>query len=115
MTLVNAQPVTGVISPTNTFDVYTFSGVAGESVTLSMAASSQTLDTNMFLISPSGVQIATNDDGDPVLLGQTGRTTDSLISEYRLGENGVYTVIATRYATVYGGTIGGYTLTMRKN
>ena len=115
LTLVTGQPVTGVISPTNTFDVYTFAGVTGESVTISMAASSQTLDTNLFLISPSGVEVAANDDANPVLLGQTGRTTDSIISEYNLGENGPYTIVATRYATVYGGTIGGYTLTMRKN
>ena len=113
--LVNDQPVTGVITPSNTFDVYSFTGVAGESVTISMAASSQTLDTNLFLISPSGVEIAANDDGDPVLLGVVGRTTDSIISEIVLPENGPYTIIATRFGTVYGGTIGGYTLTMRKN
>jgi len=115
LTLVSGQPVTGVITPTNTFDVYTFDGVTGESVTISMSASSQTLDTNLFLISPSGIEIAANDDGDPVLLGATGRTTDSILSEIILPENGPYTVIATRFGTVYGGTIGGYTLTMRKN
>lgn len=113
--VVSAQPVTGVITPSNTFDVYTFDGVTGESVTISMAASSQTLDTNLFLISPSGIEVAANDDGDPVLLGTTGRTTDSIISEYVLNENGPYTIVATRFGTIYGGTIGGYTLTMRKN
>lgn len=115
LALVSGQPVTGVITPSNTFDVYTFDGVTGESVTLSMAASSQTLDTNLFLISPSGIEIAGNDDGNPVLLGTTGRTTDSIISEIILPENGPYTIVATRFGTVYGGTIGGYTLTMRKN
>lgn len=115
LSLVSAQPVTGVITPTNTFDVYTFDGVTGESVTLSMAASSQTLDTRLFLISPSGLEIAENDDGNPALLGVAGRTTDSIISEVILPEIGTYTVLATRFGTVYGGTIGGYTLTMRKN
>jgi hypothetical protein len=113
--LVTGQPVTGVITPSNAFDVYSFAGVTGESVTISLSASSQTLDTNLFLISPSGIEIASSDDGDPVLLGATGRTTDSIISEIILPENGPYTVVATRFGTVYGGTIGGYTLTMRKN
>lgn len=115
LALVSGQPVTGVITPSNTFDVYTFDGVTGESVTINMAASSQTLDTKLFLISPSGIEIAENDDGDPVLLGATGRTTDSILSEIILPENGPYTILATRFGTVYGGTIGGYTLTMRKN
>lgn len=113
--LVSGQPVTGVITPSNTFDVYSFEGVTGESVTLRLAASSQTLDTNLFLVSPSGIEIAANDDGDPISLGATGRTTDSTLSEIILPENGPYTVIATRFGTVFGGTIGGYTLTMRKN
>lgn len=113
--LIASQPVTGVITPSNTFDVYSFDGVTGESVTVSLSASSQTLDTNLFLISPSGIEIAASDDGDPVLLGATGRTTDSIISEIILPENGPYSVVATRFGTVYGGTIGGYTLTMRKN
>lgn len=115
LSLITAQPVTGIITPTNTFDVYTFESVTGESVTVSMAASSQTLDTNLFLLSPSGIEIAQNDDGNPALLGTTGRTTDSLISEVILPESGTYVVLASRFGTVYGGTIGGYTLTMRKN
>jgi len=113
--LVSGQPVTGVITPSNTFDVYSFEGITGESVTIRLAASSQTLDTNLFLISPSGIEIAANDDGDPISLGATGRTTDSILSEVILPENGPYTIIATRFGTVYGGTIGGYSLTMRKN
>ncbi len=115
LTLTSGQPVTGVITPSNTFDVYSFDGVTGETVTISMAASSQTLDTKLFLISPSGIELVENDDGDPVLLGATGRTTDSIISEVLLPENGPYTILATRFGTVYGGTIGGYTLTMRKS
>lgn len=115
LTLTSGQPVTGVITPSNTFDVYSFDGVTGETVTISMAASSQTLDTKLFLISPSGIELVENDDGDPVLLGATGRTTDSIISEILLPENGPYTILATRFGTVYGGTIGGYTLTMRKS
>ncbi len=107
--------VTGTITAENTFDVYSFNGAAGQTVSISMAAVSQTLDTNLYLISPSGTEVAANDDGDPVQLGASGRTTDSLISGYVLAENGPYTIIATRYANQYGGTIGVYQLTLNQN
>lgn len=111
----SGQNLTGVISAENPFDVYRFNGVAGESVTISMLAATQTLDTNLYLISPGDRQIAANDDADPVLLGTAGRTTDSLISGFVLTENGPYTIIATRYANQYGGTLGVYSLTLRVN
>ncbi|MDE2636954.1 MAG: hypothetical protein OXI30_11375 [Chloroflexota bacterium] len=111
----SGQNVSGVISAENPFDVYRFNGVAGESVTISMLAATQTLDTNLYLISPGDRQIAANDDADPVLLGTAGRTTDSLISGYVLTENGPYTIIATRYANQYGGTLGVYSLILRVN
>ena len=109
------QTVSGTIAPSNTFDLFSFQGSAGESVTISMSAATQVLDTNLFVISPSGVEIAANDDGDPVLLGSAGRTTDSIISDLLLTENGPYTIIATRYATQYGGTIGNYSLTLQNS
>ncbi len=111
----SGQNLTGVISAENPFDVYRFNGIAGESVTISMLAATQTLDTNLYLISPGDRQIAANDDADPVLLGAGGRKTDSLISGFVLTENGPYTIIATRYANQYGGTLGVYSLTLRVN
>lgn len=114
--ILSGQAQTGVITPSNSFDLYSFDGVTGETVTISMSAATQTLDANLFLISPSGQEIAANDDADPALLGAAGGLpTDSIISELILPENGPYTIIATRFATQYGGTIGGYTLTMNKN
>lgn len=107
-------PVRGTISPGNTFDVYQFDGVAGETVNLSLSGVTVVLDTNLYLIGPSGSELATNDDGDPIELGLTGRTTDSRISGFTLPENGPYTVIATRYGNQYGGTIGIYELVMTK-
>ncbi len=111
----SGRPVTGTISAENTFDVFSFNGAAGQTVSISMAAVSQTLDTNLYLISPGGREVAANDDGDAVLLGASGRTTDSLISGYVLAENGPYTIIATRYANQFGGTIGVYQLTLNQN
>ncbi|MCY4466532.1 MAG: PPC domain-containing protein [Chloroflexi bacterium] len=107
------QPVSGIISSDNTFDVYGFNGAAGNSVSISMA--SQTLDTNLYLISPGDRELAANDDADPSLLDATGRSTDSLISEFVLPDNGPYAIIATRYGNQYGGTIGVYSLTLTVN
>lgn len=107
--------VTGTISAANTFDVYNFQGAIGETVTIRMSAAAQVLDTSVFLISPSGLEIAANDDGDPALLGTGGFATDSVISGLQLTENGPYTIIATRYAAQFGGTIGNYSLSLSKN
>ncbi|MCY4017811.1 MAG: hypothetical protein OXG39_00235 [Chloroflexi bacterium] len=109
------ETVSGTISPSNTFDVFNFQGAAGETVTIRMSAAAQVLDTSVFLISPSGVEIAANDDGDPTLLGTSGFATDSIISGLALTENGPYTIVATRYAAQFGGTIGNYSLTLEKN
>lgn len=107
-------PATGTISPENTFDVYAFDGTAGQTVSISMNAVSQTLDTKLLLIAPSGIQVAENDDADPLLVTtNTGRTTNSLIPSYTLQESGQYLIIATRYGIQFGGTIGAYTITVQ--
>ena len=107
------QPLSGVISIDNTFDVFGFNGVAGDTINISM--SSPTLDTNLYLISPGDRELAANDDGDPSLLAATARSTDSLISEYLITENGPHAIVATRYGNQYGGTIGVYTLTLSRD
>lgn len=97
--------VPGSLSGENPFDVYTFEGQAGDVVTLDMRSNGN-LDTSLFLLNSAGIEIAANDDANE-------GTTDSLISNILLTEDGTYTVIATRYGTVYGGTAGPYTLTLR--
>lgn len=113
--IVFGETVTGTITPSNTFDVYSFQGAAGDTVNIRMSATSSVLDTNLYLISPSFLEIAANDDGNPVLLGTSGRSTDSIISGVALRENGPYTVIATRFGTRFGGTIGNYSLTLERS
>lgn len=107
--VVSGQPVFGNLSAINTFDVYSFEGQIGDVVTISMESSGSALDTKLFLISPSGIEIAENDDAVP------SETTNSLISDVTLTEDGTYLIIATRFATIYGGTVGGYSLTFRSN
>lgn len=106
-------PVPGQLDQSNVYDLYTFEGRAGQVVSISMLATSQTLDTKLFLISPSGLEIADNDDADPNVRPANARPTDALINAVTLPEDGTYIIIATRFATSYGGTVGGYLLTLQ--
>ncbi|MDX1993768.1 MAG: pre-peptidase C-terminal domain-containing protein [bacterium] len=99
------QRVTGTITTENTFDLYTFDGQAGDVVTVSMGTTSGNLDTLLYLIGPSGIEIAANDDSN--------ESTDSLIADILLTEEGTYTVIATRFGVNFGGTTGAYNLLLR--
>lgn len=99
-----SQPVTGTITQDNVFDLYAFDGTANQVISIAMTANSQTLDTRLFLISPSGVQVADNDDIQP------GENQNSSISAFTLSETGQYLIIATRFALNYGGTVGSYSL-----
>ncbi len=105
-TLVPGSPGTGSITPDNKFDVYTFDGTAGQTASIAMNATSGTLDTTLYLIGPSGLLLAENDDVDP------GVNKNSLIANFTLPETGQYIIIATHFGALYGGTIGTYTLTL---
>lgn len=102
--LLPNQVVRGTISADNKFDVYTFNGEAGQVVDVRMERTQGSLDTSLFLISPSLFEVAANDDA------VIGTTTDSLIDGFTLPESGRYVVLATHFATIYGGTTGTYQL-----
>lgn len=106
--LTDNIPVSGIIADDNRFDVYTFTGEIGQTVTVRMDASTGTLDTLLFLMSPTGLELVANDDAVP------NETTNSLIQEFVLPQSGQYTIIATHYGTIYGGTNGSYTLTFSR-
>ncbi len=99
------QTFSGSITDDDTFDVYTFEGRAGDLVTIDLRATSNTLDTLLFLIDPDGVEIASNDDSN--------ETTNSLISNELLSQDGDYTILATHYGANFGGTTGSYNLSLR--
>jgi hypothetical protein len=107
------QQVVGTINEDKPFDVYAFNGRTGQVVSILMANSSGTLDTKLFLVGPSGREVADNDDAGAA--SPTGRATDALIGNFTLPEDGQYLVIATRFATIFGGTQGGYTLLVQGN
>lgn len=112
--LISANlPVSGQITDTNTFDTYAFDGTEGQRVIISATATSPTLDTKLFLIGPNGAQVAENDDSGVV--SPSVRRSDALIANFVLPTTGTYTIIASRYATLFGGTIGDYNLTLTIN
>jgi Bacterial pre-peptidase C-terminal domain len=103
-----AQPlggtsVSGTINRETPAIAYTQEFVAGDNVTINMDATSGNLDPFLFLLGPSGNQVASNDDrADTVYSGIT----------QQLLETGIYTIVATRYAQTIGGTEGDFTLTL---
>jgi len=104
--IADGQSVPGNISRANPFDVYVFEGQAGDVVTIDMRQTSGTLDTLLFLLAPeSNAVIAQNDDSN--------ESTNSLISEVLLEEDGLYTIVAAHFGGLYGATSGGYTLSLR--
>jgi hypothetical protein len=99
-------PVDGAINSQNRFDVYAFDGVAGDVVNIAMNSTSGSLDPTLYLVSPSGLLVASNDDA------VAGENINSLIANFGLPEDGRYIIIATHYGGPYGGTAGTYRLTL---
>jgi hypothetical protein len=106
--IVAGQTVNGSITADNKFDLYVFEGQAGDVVTISMVRTAGNLDTTLFLVDSTGVQLAFNDDVVP------GDNTDSLISEYTLPLDGRYIIIATHFGLEYGGSTGTYNLSFSR-
>ncbi|HRF96899.1 MAG TPA: PPC domain-containing protein, partial [Aggregatilineales bacterium] len=97
------SPSEGVIVGDQYYQVYTFTGTAGQLVNISMNKVLGNLDTLLILFDSAGTIIADNDDvNSPV-------DTNSAIST-RLPSDGTYTVFASRYGKNVGGTEGTYTL-----
>jgi hypothetical protein len=104
------QAVPGTISPNNKFDLYVFQGTAGQNIDIAMTATGgSSLDTLVFLIGPSFLELAANDDA------VIGETTDSLIDNFVLPETGEYIIIATHFGGPFGGTVGPYNLLLTLN
>lgn len=99
------QTVTGSITPDNKFDLFTFTGTAGDVINIAMNATQGSLDPTLYVIGPDGAQVAQNDDA------VAGENTNSLIANLTLPADGTYIIIATHFGGPYGGTTGAYSLT----
>ncbi|MWV65454.1 hypothetical protein GRS48_11590 [Halorubrum sp. JWXQ-INN 858] len=91
---------TGFLSPQHFHDEYVFEGEQGQRVTISM--SSSVGDTVLFVLDP---------DGDlAVFDAYSGGNLDALITDFDLGADGTYTVIATSF---WPGETFDYNLTLQ--
>jgi hypothetical protein len=99
------QSITGEITETVTFIPYIFTGDTGDVVSIQMSRVSGNLDTYVILINRrTRAILAENDDEDG------GETSNSVISEFTLPENGEYIVLASRYQGADGASSGEFSL-----
>ncbi|PJF37323.1 MAG: hypothetical protein CUN49_00775 [Candidatus Thermofonsia Clade 1 bacterium] len=97
----------GALSDQHFVHRYAFNGKAGESVTLTLRA--ERFDAYLELLDPDGRLIAANDD----LRAPTPpyAATDAQIADFRLPQNGRYTVRVTRFGRETArGAFGNYSL-----
>ena len=109
------SPVAGTISdadcvslnrPPAKADRYTFSGTAGQLVSITMQAPSSFVDTYVYLLGPSGPVVAENDDCN------YPSDLSSCINNFSLPATGTYTIEATTFSETARGT---YTLTLSQS
>lgn len=95
------ESFTGNISNSNRSDDWSYSGTAGQRITINMTATSGNLDTYIYLRNSSGEEIDHDDDGGPSLNSRLSRT---------LSSTAIYIIEATRYRGASGSSSGNYTL-----
>jgi hypothetical protein len=98
--LVYGRPSFGDIDDAAPFTVYTFQARGGDRVRIAMRTTRGTLDPALYLLDPSGVQLAFNDDASP---NNINSQIDAVIPA-----SGRYTIIATRFGALTGGTTGSF-------
>lgn len=102
--LTRGTPVIGTLTSEQPYLLYTFTAEANDVVSVSMSAiNGGSLDTKLFLLDANGNSVALNDDADQI-------TTNAAIRNQILVTSGEYTVVATRYGQVFGGTEGDFEL-----
>jgi len=102
-------PIQGVIAGDDYFQTYTFEGLAGQPLAISMTATAGNLDTLLLIFNSNGNIIGTNDD---IIAAEI---TNSAIDSLVLPADGVYTIMATRYGKDVGGTEGSFELTVNSS
>jgi uncharacterized protein YraI len=89
---------------------YTFTGIAGDVVSVAVLRRSGDLDPLVILLDPNGNEIARNDDSDEFAEEQP---RDAAIFYVPLPMDGEYTIIATRYQEEVGLTEGDFQVVFR--
>ncbi|MET0646341.1 MAG: S8 family serine peptidase [Pyrinomonadaceae bacterium] len=91
------------LSDNSLFDSYTFSGTAGQQV--SVAMSSAAFDTFLLLLRPDGTLLAEDDDGGGALNSRIPASSGTIT----LPTTGTYKILANSFSS---GVTGAYTLTL---
>jgi hypothetical protein len=97
-TITYDQVVSGEITEEQQEIRYTFNGEANDTITISMRATEESLDSYLRLLNAAGDELIFDDD--------SGGSLNSLIGPYMIPETGTYTIVATRCC---GGGPGGST------
>ncbi|GAB4516088.1 MAG: hypothetical protein OHK0046_20740 [Anaerolineae bacterium] len=99
------ETITGNITNETPAQRYTFSGNAGDTITIRMNATEGGLDSFVGLLGPAGTELVTDDD--------SGGNLNAIIGPYILPETGTYTIVATRCCLLEAspeGSSGSYEL-----
>jgi hypothetical protein len=103
------QTVNGALNSTDCllsdgsfYDLYTFNGTAGQQISISMSAG---FDTYLFLLTPDGSVLASDDDGG----GGTNSRIPTTSGFIALPVSGTYSIAANSFGA---GVTGPYTLTL---
>lgn len=99
------QATVGRITDEVDIQEYYFIGQEGDIITIRLSATSGDLDTEVYLIGPTGALFSANDD--------YGRDQDSVIYRFILPMGGEYTILATRFTTSGLGGEGDFELSLR--
>ncbi|MBZ0278232.1 MAG: PPC domain-containing protein, partial [Anaerolineae bacterium] len=101
------QIVNGAITNEVPQVLYSYTGQAGDIITISMTATGGGLDSYLQLLSPIGNPLYADDDG--------GGNLNALLGPYTLPETGTYTIAASRCCgNSPGGSTGTYTLVVNQ-
>lgn len=102
------EVIEGTISAENYRQQYAFDGRAGQVATVIMRRVSGDLDPYLLLVSQRGIVVAFSDDE----VEDGTATRNAALRSIVLPEDGVYTIIATRFGQEHGTTTGDYTLSL---
>lgn len=106
-TLTVGASVDGQITASSGEDSYPLPLEAGQSVTITLEATSGDLDAQVILYNAAGDELVRNDDAQAIV---ANNSLNAQIVNFVATETATYTVIATRYGESAGGTTGGYQL-----
>ncbi len=98
--LIYGRASVGQVDANAPFTVYTFQARGGDRVRITMRANRGNLDPFLYLLDSNGAQLARNDDASAA---DRNAQIDAVIPL-----DGRYTIVATRFGAVFGGTIGGF-------